>query len=115
MIEYETATIFCSNLHWCNCERTWYNNQSLIDLGFEVTFFQDFLLPKWELLPSNWKIRIKGVHSPSTYLELVQSNVSIILGNKILNIPLVLQYNCRYDILLGNDFLKQFAKFTQTP
>ena len=41
--------------------------------------------------------------------------MSIILGNKILNIPLVLQYNFGYDILLGNDFLKQFAKFAQTP
>ena len=28
--------------------------------------------------------------------------------------PTVLQYNFGYDILLGNDFLKQFAKFTQT-
>jgi len=28
---------------------------------------------------------------------------------------LVLQYNFGYNILLGNDFLKQFAKFTQTP
>ena len=25
-----------------------------------------------------------------------------------------MQYNSGYDILLGNDFLKQFAKFTQT-
>ena len=41
--------------------------------------------------------------------------MSIILGNKILNIPLVLQYNSGYDILLGSEFLKQFAKFTQTP
>ena len=48
------------------------------------------------------KIKIKGID----YLELIQSNVSIILGNKILNIPLVLQYNLGYDILLGNDFLK---------
>ena len=39
--------------------------------------------------------------------------MSIILGNQILNIPLVLQYNSGYDILLGNNFLKQFAKFTQ--
>ena len=30
------------------------------------------------------------------------------------NILLVLQYDSRYDILLGNDFLKQFDKFTQT-
>ena len=41
--------------------------------------------------------------------------MSIILGNKILTIPLVLQYNSGYDILLGNDSLKLFAKFTQTP
>ena len=27
---------------------------------------------------------------------------------------MVLQYDSGYDILLGNDFLKQFAKFTQT-
>ena len=26
---------------------------ALINTGSEVTFFQDFLLPKWELLPSN--------------------------------------------------------------
>ena len=51
----------------------------------------------------------------TTSLQLVQSNVSIILGNKILNIPLVLQYNSGYDILLGNDLFKQFAKFAQTP
>ena len=64
---------------------------------------------------SDRKIRIKGIHPTSTYLELIQSNVSIILGNKILNIPLVVQYNSGYDILLGNNFLNQFAKFTQTP
>lgn len=39
----------------------------------------------------------------------------IILGNKILTIPLVFQYNSGYDIFLGNDVLKQFVKFTQTP
>ena len=41
--------------------------------------------------------------------------MSIIFGNKILNIPLVLQYNSGYDNLFGNDFLKQSAEFTQTP
>jgi len=56
--------------------------------------------------PPDKRIKTKGVHPAPTYLNLVQSNVFIILGNKILNIPLVLQYNSRYDILLGNDFLK---------
>jgi len=86
----------------------------LLDTGSEVTFFRDFLLPSWEKLPSDKRIKIKGVHPTPTYLNLVQSNVSVILGNKILTIPLVLQYDAGYDILLGNDFLKQFAKFTQT-
>jgi len=88
---------------------------ALIDTGSKVTFFQNFLLPKWEKLCSHRKIRIKGVHPIPTYLELLQSNVSIFLGNKILTIPVVLQYNFGYNILLGNDFLRQFAKFTQTP
>ena len=79
---------------------------ALIDTGSEVTFFQDFLLPKWDELPNDRKNRIKGVHPIPTYLDLVQNNVSIILGNKILTIPTVLQYNSGYDILLGNDFLK---------
>jgi len=60
------------------------------------------------------QIKIKGVHPTPTYLNLVQSNVSIILGNKILKIPLVLQYDSGYGILLAHDFLKQFVKFTQT-
>lgn len=88
---------------------------ALIDTGSEVTFFQNFLLPIWEKLPSNRQIRIQGVHPTPTYLNLLQNNVSIILGNKILTIPLVFQYNSGYDIVLGNYFLKQFAKFTQTP
>ena len=87
---------------------------ALLDTGSEVTFFCDFLLPTWEKLPSDKRIKIQGVHPTPTYLNLVQNNVSIILGNKILNVPLVLQYDSGYDILLGNDFLKQFAKFTQT-
>lgn len=85
---------------------------ALIDIGSEVTFFQNFLLLTWEKLPSNRQIRIQGVHPTPTYLNLLQSNVSIILGNKILTIPLNFQYNSGYDILLGNNFLKQFAKFT---
>ena len=87
---------------------------ALIDTGSEVTFFRNFLLPTWEKLPSDKRIKIKGVHPTPTYLNLVQSNVFIILDNKILNIPLVFQYHSGYDILLGNDLLKQFAKFTQT-
>ena len=63
---------------------------ALIDIGLEVPFSQDFLLSKWEKLPSDRKIRIKGVHPTTTYLECVQSNVSFILRNKILNIPLIL-------------------------
>ena len=39
---------------------------SLIDTGLEVTFFQDFLLPKWKKLSSDRKIRIKGVHPTTT-------------------------------------------------
>ena len=88
---------------------------ALIDTGFQLTFFQDFLLLKWDKLPNDRKIRIKGVHPILTYLDLVQNNVFIILGNKILTMPTVLQYNSGYDILLGNNFLKQFAKFTQIP
>ena len=57
-------------------------------------------------LPNDRKIRIKGVHHIPTYLDLIQNNVSIILGNKILTIPTVLQYNSGYNLLLGNDFLK---------
>ena len=49
------------------------------------------------------QIKIKGVHPTPTYLNLVQSNVSIILGNKILKIPLVLQYDSGYGILLEFD------------
>ena len=44
----------------------------LIDTISEVTFFQDFLLPKWEKPSFDQKIKIKGVHSTTTYLELVQ-------------------------------------------
>ena len=72
---------------------------TLIDTGSEIILFQEFLLPKWKKLPHDLKIKIKGVRPTTTYLELVQSNVSIILGNKILNIPLALQYNLGYDIL----------------
>ena len=43
---------------------------ALIDAGLEGTFFQDFLLPNWEKLPSNCKIKIKGLHPTTTYLEL---------------------------------------------
>ena len=88
---------------------------ALIDTGSEVTFFQNLLLLNWKKLPSNCQIRLQGVHPTPTYLNLRQSNVSIILGNKILTIPLVFQYNSGYDILFGNDFFRQFAKFTQTP
>ena len=72
-------------------------------------------MPKWEKLQSDRKIKIEGAHPTTTHLKLVQGNVSIILGNKILNIPLVVQYNSGYGILLGNVFLKQFVTFTQTP
>jgi len=58
---------------------------ALIYTGSEVIFFRNFLLPHWENLPSDKRIKIKGVHCTPTYLNLVQSNVSIILGNKILN------------------------------
>jgi len=85
---------------------------TLLDTGSEITFCRKFLLPTWEKLSSDKRIKIKGVYPTPTYLNLVQSNVSIILGNKILTIPLVLQYDFGYDIILGNDFLKQFAKFT---
>ena len=57
---------------------------ALIDTISKVTFFQDFLLPKWKKLPSDRKIKIKGVHPIAIYLELVQNNVSIILGTKFL-------------------------------
>ena len=57
---------------------------ALIDTSSEVTFFCNFLLPTWEKLPSNKRIKIKGVHPTPTYLNLVQSNVSIILDTKIL-------------------------------
>ena len=59
---------------------------ALIDTGSEVkvTFFQDFLLSKWDKLPNDRKIRIKDVHPIPTYLDLVQNNIFIILGNKIL-------------------------------
>ena len=64
--------------------------------------------------PPNKKVQVKGIHSSITYLGYVHSNVLVILGNKILNIPLVFQYNFGYYILLGNEFLKQFARFTNT-
>jgi len=67
---------------------------------------------QWEKLPCDKRIKIKEVHPTPTYLNLVQSNISIIFGNKVLNIPCILQYDSGYDILLGNDFLKKFAKFT---
>jgi len=87
---------------------------ALIDTDSEVTFFHSFLFPTWVKLPSDRRIKIKGVHPTPSYLNLVQNNVSVILGNKILTMPLVLQYDSGYDILLGNDFLKQFTKFIQT-
>jgi len=86
----------------------------LIDIGSEVTFFRNFLLPQWEKLSHDGRIKIKGVHPTLTYPNSIQSNVPIIYGNKIFNIPLVLQYDSGYDILLENNFLKQFAKFSQT-
>ena len=72
---------------------------ALLDTGSEVTFLCDFLLPTWEKLPADKRFKIQGVHPTPTYLNLVQSNVSVILGNKILTIPLVLQYDSGYDIL----------------
>ena len=72
----------------------------LIDVGSQVTFFRKFLLSQWEKLSFDKRIKIKGIHPTPTYLHLVQSNILIILGDKILNIPLVLQYDFGYDILL---------------
>ena len=43
---------------------------ALVDTGSEVTFFQDFLLPKLEKLPSDRKFRIKGVHHTTTHIRL---------------------------------------------
>ena len=80
--------------------------KALIDTWLEVAFLRDFLLSKWEELPSDGEIKIEGVQLTTTDLDFVRNNVSIILGTKILNIPLVLSYNYGYDVLLGNDFLK---------
>jgi len=41
----------------------------LIDTGSEVTFFRNFLLPHWEKLRSDKRIKIKGVHPTPTYLS----------------------------------------------
>ena len=101
---YEATGNTYSHLYRCNYERIKYHCYNLIDTGSEVTFFQDFLLPQWDKLPSNLKIRITSVHPSRTYLDLVQNNVSIVLGNKVLTIATVLQYNSEHDILLGNDF-----------
>jgi len=60
---------------------------ALIDTGLEVIFFRNFLLPRFEKLSSDKRIKIKGVHPTLTYLNLVQSNVSIILGTKSLTFP----------------------------
>ena len=32
---------------------------SLIDTGSEITFFQDFLVPKWEKLSSDKRLKLK--------------------------------------------------------
>ena len=79
---------------------------ALIDTGSEVPFFHQFLLPRSEKLHPNQKVQVKGIHLTIAHLEYLQNNILVILGNKILNIPLVFQYNSRYDILLGSDFLK---------
>ena len=96
-------------------KETYIITTTLIDIGFEVIFFQDFLLLKWEKLLSDRIIKIKGVHPITTSIHLVQGNVSIILGSKILNIPLVLQYNLGYDILLGNDTLNILLNLQKLP
>jgi len=50
---------------------------ALINTGSKVTFFRDFLLPKWEKPPPDKRIKIKEVHPTPNYLNIVQSNVSI--------------------------------------
>ena len=47
---------------------------ALINTDSKVAFFQDFLLPKWEKLSSNRKIKTKSAHPTTTYLDLVQSS-----------------------------------------
>jgi len=63
---------------------------ALSDISSKVTFFRNFLLHHWEKISFDKRIKIKGVHPIPAYLNLVQRNVSIILGNKIFNIPFVL-------------------------
>ena len=60
---------------------------ALIDTGSEVTFFQDFLLPKWDKRPNDRKIRIKGVHPIPTYLDLVQNTFPLSWITKSLLYP----------------------------
>jgi len=40
---------------------------ALIDIDSEVTFFRNFLLPRWKKLPCHKRTKIKGVHSTPTY------------------------------------------------
>jgi len=112
--ESKTTAISCSYLHWSDGKRTWHQSYCPNWQQLRSNLFHNFLLLRWEKLLSDKWIKIKGVHPTPTYLNLVQNNVSIILGNKILNITFVLQYDFGYDIHLGSDFLKQFAKFIQT-
>ena len=63
---------------------------ALIHTGSKVSLFRNLLLPRWEKLSSDKRIKIKGVHLTPTYLNLIQSIVWMRLGNKILKIPLLL-------------------------
>ena len=73
--------------------------------------FKSFLLKEWKYI----KVSIKGVTVNKEKITKQKESVEIINHNKIIKIGKVYQYdNIECDIILGNDFLQQFAIYQQT-
>ena len=86
---------------------------ALIDTGSEITIMKSFLSNKWEL---NGKLKIIEITGDKQQVTQSILNFEILLGNKIVRINQIFQYNnMDCDILLGNDFIQQFQYYQQTP
>ena len=85
---------------------------AVIDTGSEITLIKNFLWNKWKKLDKS--LTIKGVTGKSS-IEQYEQNMLIIIGSKIVTIKNVYAYDqLEIDVLLGNDFIQQFAQYNQT-
>ena len=83
----------------------------LINTCSKITIFKSFFLKEWKDI----KISIKGVIGNKEKITYQKESVEIIFQNKIVKIGNFYQYNnIECDIILGNDFLRQFSIYQQT-